>query len=155
MMTALDVFMGYGGREKRIEDLEERIRRREAVATGGGVRAPDADGGRSGEDASMRLLDYVGNVEQLRAELQAARKERDEDKACAIYLTEMLPETMGKLMSRVYLEKQPLKTAAKAMGYSATHARRLLKEAEDICKGMQIVSWDRVHVPVLAIPDRR
>ena len=153
-MNALDVFRAYAQDGERIAELEEMIRRREAVATGGGSRPVGQDGGsRSGQDASVRRLDYVGNVEQLRADRDTARGTRDEERACALYLPEMLQDPLGDVLSRVHREGRTVKDAARDMGYSVSHVRRLLKEAETMCKAMKIISWDRKHVPVLAMPD--
>ena len=154
-MNALDVFRAYAQDGERMAELEEKIRRREAVAAGGTRPVAQDGGGRSSRDASMRLLDYVDNVEQLRTDLERVRGAREADRACALYLTEMLPDPLGDVLSRVHLEGRSVKEAAKDMGYSTSHVRRLLKEAETMCRAIQIISWDRKHVPVLAMPDGR
>ena len=154
MMTAMDIFRSYAGHGERIEDLEEMIRRREAVATGGTARPSSPDGGsRSSGDASMRLLDYVGNIEGLREELRTSRAALEEDKDCALYLTEMLPEPLGGVMARTYLEGKSAREVAEEMGYSVSHVKRLRREAERLCQGVRILSWDRKHVPVIAMPE--
>lgn len=150
----MDVFRSYVSEAERIESLEEMIRRREAAATGGGRRSRDPGAGsRSTDDASMRLLDYVDNVERLRADLKRAKKRREEDKDCALYLTEMLPGPLGGVMARTYLEGKSAREAAEEMGYSVSHIKRLRRQAEKLCRGVRILSWDRKHVPVIAMPE--
>ena len=152
-MTAMDVFRSYVARGERIEALEEKIRRRAAVMTGGTSRPSAAEGGgRGGGDASMRLLDYVGNIEALRAELRSAQTAREEEKACALYLTEMIPVALGDVMARVYLEGREYGDIAEELGYSVSHVKRLRRDAERLCRDIQIISWDRKHVPVLTVP---
>lgn len=151
-MTAMDVFISYAKHGEWIEELEEKIRRREAMATGSGSRPSDTEG-RSSGDASVRLLDYVGNVEELREKLKAAQAAREEDRGCAIYISEMLPGPMGGVMVRMCLEGKSAREAAEEMGYSVSHVKRLRREAEKLCGNIRIISWDRRHVPVLAVPE--
>jgi len=39
------------------------------------------------------------------------------------------------------------------VGYSVSHVKRLRREAEKLCGNIRIISWDRRHVPVLAVPE--
>ena len=152
-MTAMDVFVSYLRRGEQIEALEEKIRRREAVMTGGTARPSEPDGGSRGtDDASMRLLDYVGNIESLRKELSACQQAREEDKDCALYLTEMLPDPLGGVMMRIYVEDKSYREIADEIGYSVSHVKRLRRDAEKLCQSIRVVSWDRRHVPVLVFP---
>lgn len=153
-MTAMDVFHDFLTHSARIEELEEMIRRRESAAIGGGARPLTTDGGsRSGGDASMRLLDYVGRVEELNEELRAIRQACEEEKNCALYLTELLPGAMGGVMARICLEGKTHRQVSEELHYSVSHVKRLRREAEKLCRDIQIISWDRWHVPVVALPE--
>ena len=153
-MTAYDIFRRYQTGGKKAEELTEMIRRREAMATGCGVRPVSSDGGgRGSRDASMRLLDYVGNIEELREKLRICLERREQDRMCCLYLAELLPEVHGGVMVRMVLEGKSLKETGVAMGYSGSHVRRLKKEADDMCRRIRIISWDRVHTPVISMDD--
>ena len=114
-MTALDVFRRYAAADKEIEQLEEQIERREALATGSTARPLSPDSGSRGSgDASMRLLDYVANKEELQAKLDARRQLKEADRACCIYLAETLLPQLAGIMIRVYIEGKGLKQTGAA-----------------------------------------
>lgn len=150
-MTAMDVFLSYQRRGRRIASLSEKIRRREAVATGATSR-PSPAGGRTSTDESMRLLDYVGSVEALRQELTKQSQAMEEDKVCAAYLTELLPGPLGGVMMRAHIEGMALKDIAREMGFSVSYVKRLKRTAEETCEKIAILSWDRRHVPAVSLP---
>lgn len=149
-MTAMDVFADYRRRGERIRTLEERIRRREATAEVKSSARSLEDGSRGGTDGGNRMLDYVGNIEALREELRACRSAREEDRLCALYLADMMPEAMGGVMTRAYLEEKAIRDIAREMCYSESHIKRLKREATAMCEQMQLMYWDRVHVPVVS-----
>lgn len=154
-MTALDIFRRYQKAGDEISRLEEKIQRREALVMGCTARplTPDSGGHGGNSDASMRLLDYVANKEELEASLRKKQQSAEADRACCIYLAEMLAPNHADVMVKIYLESKTLKAAAEEMAYSMTHVKRLRKEAEDICKNTEITYWDGKHVPITAIRD--
>lgn len=154
-MTALDVFRRCGNAEKEIAALEEKIERRRAMAEGNGSVQPNADGGsRGSRDASMRLLDYVANIAELEAKLERRRQAELEDKACCVYLAEQLEDRFGRAMLAVYVEHKGTKAAATEMGYSLSQFKRIRQGAEDICRRMDILIWDRKHVPLVSLREK-
>ena len=149
-MTALDVFKRCESAKREIEALEEKIERRRAMAEGSGSVQPSADGGsRGSRDASMRLLDYVANLTELETRLTRRRQTLQEDTACCIYLAEQMEERYGRVMTRIYLEHKGLRACASEMGYSLSQMKRIRKAAEDLCQRMEILVWDRKHVPIM------
>lgn len=148
-MTAMDVFESYKSRGARIARLEEKIKRREAVMTSGTSRL-SGDGGRSSGDASMRLIDYVSNIEELRGALDKAISEREREKACCLYLAEALPGLQADVMARIYLGGMTVREAAGDLGYSASYIKRVKGEAEKMCREITILYWDGVHVPAIS-----
>lgn len=151
-MTALDVFRRYAAADKEIEQLEEQIERREALATGSTARPLSPDSGSRGSgDASMRLLDYVANKEELQAKLDTRRQLKEADRACCIYLAETLLPQLAGIMIRVYIEGKGLKQTGAELGYSASQLKRLKRQAETLCQSIEITYWDGNHVPLTAI----
>lgn len=152
-VTALDMFRRYANAKMEIADLEERIERRKSMVMGGAQKPLSHDGGsRGGYDPSMRLLDYVENVEELRKRLEDRKQKRDGERACCLYLAEMLPVSLSNVMVRIYLEEQTLAVCAKEMNYSVSQIKRFKRDAEGICRWMNILSWDGFHVPLISFP---
>ena len=150
-MTALDIFREYDRAAKAAEAIEEKIQRREAMATGATAKPLTADGGsRGGGDASMRLAEYVGNIEDLREQLRAAKARLDDLKACCVYLAEQLPAASGDYLLRRYVGRLTLRACAKALNCSETQARRIREEAERAASALVVLAWDGKHVPVLS-----
>lgn len=154
-MTALEVFERVLVADDDLKDIEDKIVRRRALAVGTTARPPSLNSGSGGgsSDASMRLLDYVGSIEELQKQYDARKKMKENDQACCVYLMEMLPSNLAGVMSRRYLERKSQKTCADELGYSVTTIRRMQREAEGICKQIQLTWWDGNHIPVTAIPD--
>ena len=151
-MNGLDVFKRYAAADGELRKIKERIKRRRALAEGCTSRPPSPDGGsRSSTDASMRLLDYMSDIEQLQAELEERSAQRERDRACCVYLADMLPTNLGSLMLLRYIEGKSVQACATASAYSVTHTRRLLREAEDICRRMELTLWDGNHIPIVAM----
>lgn len=154
-MTALEVFERVFAADSDIMDIQGKIDRRYALVTGTTARPLSQNTGSSGGsgDASMRLLDYMGNVEDLEAKLNDRKVMKENDLACCVYLLEMLPANLAGVMSRRYLEGKSQRTCADELGYSVTSIRRMQKEAEGICRQITLTWWDGKHIPVTAIPD--
>ena len=153
-MTALDVFKRYKDADREIEGLEERIERRRALAEGNGSPKLDANGGgRGSRDASMRLLDYVGDLTELETKLARRKQLKGEDRLCCLYLAEQLEERYGKAMLLTYVEGMGLKETATRMGYSLSQVKRIRQTAEDMCRKIEILVWDREHVPLIGYKD--
>lgn len=156
-MTALDVFRRCAAADREIEGLKEKIERREALATGRTARPLSPDGGGRGSgDASMRLVDYVANIEELRAKLVAREAQKKSDMACAIYLAEGMPPSppYGRILISAYVDRMSLKAIAEEMNYSQTQARRLKQQAEEMAANLVITYWDGNHVPLTVYRQR-
>lgn len=153
-MTALDVFKRYAAATAELRRIQEMIDRREAMATGATARPLTNDGGSRGSgDASMRLLDYCANRDELEDRKRQRIAMRDSDMACCVYLAEVLPPEMGSIMTRRYLEGKRQCDCADAMHYSLSTIRRLQRNAEDMCRRIILTQWDGNHIPVIAILD--
>ena len=101
----------------------------------------------------MRLLDYMSNVEDLEQKYSARQRMKENDLACCVYLLEILPPNLAGVMSRRYLEGKSQTICGEELGYSVTTIRRLQREAEEICRKIQLTWWDGNHIPVTAIQD--
>lgn len=154
-MTALEVFERFFVADDELKDIEEKIERRDALVTRVTARplSLNSGSGGGGGDASMRLLDYMGNAEDLQRQLKARKQMKENDLACCVYLLEMLPADLAAVMSRRYLEGKSQRTCGVELGYSITTIRRMQREAEGICKQITLTWWDGNHIPVTAIPD--
>lgn len=153
-MTALDVFRRCAAADEEIERIRERIERREALATGATARPLSPDGGGHGSgDASMRLLDYVGDVEQLREKLAKRTRQRDMDRACCVYLAEVMPAELGRVMLRLYMDGMRLDAIGAQEHCSLSTVKRLKRRAEALSARIDITWWDGVHVPITAVRD--
>lgn len=153
-MTAMDVFERYAAAEAELMEIQEKIDRRHALATGTTARPLSHDGGSRGSgDASVRLLDYMGNIEDLEKQKADRERMRDNDRACCMYLAEMLPPMMASIMTRRFLEGKSQRTCAEETGYSVTSIRRLQRHAEGILREIVLIQWDGNHIPIVAIPD--
>ena len=150
-MTALDIFREYGRAAKAAEAIGEKILRREAMATGATARPLSPDGGGRGSgDASMRLVEYVGNIEDLRAQLRDAERRRENLAACCVYLAELLPTASGDYLLRRYVQRKSMGMIAREMGCSESTVKRIREEAERQAAGVVILRWDGEHLPILA-----
>ncbi len=154
-MTALEVFERFQAADAELSDIQEKIDRRQALATGTTGRPLSQNSGSSGGsgDASIRLLDYMSSVEDLERQLDARKAMKENDLACCVYLMEMLPPNLAGVMSRRYLECKSQRTCAEELGYSVTTIRRMQREAEGICQQIQLTWWDGKHIPVTVMPD--
>lgn len=151
-MTALDVFRRCAAADREIDQIREKIERREALMTGRTARPLSPDGGGRGSgDASMRLVDYVANIEELRAKLEAREKQKASDVMCCLYLADSLEPRFSEVMKKAYLDHKGLKLIGEEMRYSVSQVKRLKAQAEDMCRSMEITYWDGVHVPLTAI----
>lgn len=151
-MNGLDVFLQLDKIDDEIERLTERITRRRALAEGCTSRPLTPDGGgKPSTDASMKLVDYVADIEKLEAKLRDAQTRRDNYAACCVYLAECIPDNLGTVMIDRYVLRYTYSKCGEVMGYSLTHIRRLLAEAENLCKRMELTMWDGIHIPVIAI----
>lgn len=153
-MTALDVFKRFADGRKKLSRIEEKIERRRALQISCTSKPMEADSGSHGSgDASMRLLDYVADVDELLDERDAIRHEMETDRACCIYLAECMPDVIGKIMIEIYIGGATMKACADAIGYSVSHMRRLRTEAEDFAGKTVLTYWDGNHIPIIKLPD--
>ena len=150
-MTAMDVFEHYAAGEDVLDEIRTKIERRRLMAGGCTSQSFDCDGGRSSGDASMKLLDYMDNIAALEKQLKREERKRASDRACCVYLAEMLPEQLGQLMIYRYLDGMTIRSCAEAIHYSESHVRRLLSDAETFCRNIELTWWDGIHVPVTVI----
>lgn len=153
-MNALDVFERVQAADTELMDIQDKIERRRALATRSTARPTyrNPGGGGGSGDASVRLLDYMSNVEDLEQKYIARQRMKENDLACCVYLLEILPPNLAGVMSRRYLEGKSQKVCGDELGYSVTTIRRLQREAEEICRNIQLTWWDGNHIPVTAIP---
>lgn len=153
-MTALDIFIRAKAAPGEIRMLEEKIERRRALQTSCTSKPLSGDaGGRSSDDASMRLLDYMSDIEDMEHALKARKRQSDADRACCVYLAEMMPDPYGGILTRIYLDGLTQRGCAESLHYSATHIRRMIPEAESFARRMTILLWDGEHAPVFFLPD--
>jgi len=154
-VTALEVFERFQAADDALSEIQDKIDRRRALATGTTARPLSQNAGSSGGsgDASMRLLDYMGTVEELQQQLEDRKAMKENDLACCVYLLEMLPANLAGVMSRRYLEGKSQRTCGEELGYSVTTIRRMQQEAEGICRQIQLTWWDGEHIPVTVMPD--
>lgn len=151
-MTALDIFRGCAALDEEIDSIRENIERRRALASGCTVRPLSPDGGSSGSrDASMRMLDYMAEVEKLEAKIEDKKALRESYRSCCFYLAELLVPTLAKVMLRFYLERKNIKRIAAEMKYSIATIKRYKRQAEDNLSLIEILYWDRVHVPMILL----
>lgn len=150
-MTAMDIFKEYGRQARTVEGIRERILRREAIATGTTARPLSPDGGgHGGGDASMRLAEYVGNIEGLREQLREAEARLENLNACCVYLAELLPKDAGDYLLRRFVGHKSMKAIAEETGCSVSTVKRQRDDSERAAYGIMIVSWDGIHLPILA-----
>lgn len=151
-VTGLDVFQRYAAAEAEIRAIDEKIERRRALISGATARPLSPDGGsRGGGDASMRLLDYMANMEEMETERAQRVRMRENDRACCVYLAEMLPRLEAEMAMMRYLDGKTLKSCAKALNYSETTARRILQDLNAMLRCIYLTFWDGEHIPVVAI----
>lgn len=154
-MTALDVFRRYADADRVIEGLKEKIERREVMATGCTARPLSADGGGRGSgDASMRLANYVGDVEELRNQLGEKERQKKMDLQCCFFLAEGMSQILGKIMLLRYVENMTIEKISSEIHYSLSQTKRFKRDAEDLSKRTEIVYWDGKNVPLTVIRDR-
>ena len=148
-MTALDIFRECGALDKKIDRIQERIERRRALMTGCTARPMTGDGGSMGSsDASMRMLNYVSDIEALQADAREQEAARDACRASCLYLADMIPDIPAGVALRHYVEHKSMTVIATEMGYSLTHVKRLKRAADDDLSGIVITYWDHVNLPV-------
>ena len=99
----------------------------------------------------MRLVDYMADLERLEQDLTQLVEQKERDKACCLYLAEGMPEHLGKAMLLRYIDGLPVKLCAEQMNYSVQHYRRLLHDAEEFSRRMELTVWDGNHIPIIAI----
>lgn len=150
-MTAMEMFEHYAAGEDALDEIRTKIERRRQMAGGCTSQSFDRAGDRSSGDASMRLLDYMNNIDALQKQLTHEESKRASDRACCVYLAEMLPEHLGQLMILRYLDSKTIRACANALHYSESHIRRLLNDAEDMCRNIELIWWDGIHIPVTVI----
>lgn len=136
--------------ENRIERAREKIERRRALASSCTTRPLSAaGGGSSGGDASMKLINYVAQIEELEGELARLTAERELIRSSCFYLADMLPEKLASVALRYYLEGATIKEISGAMHYSQTQIRRWKESAEEALERLTVLAWDRTHLPIL------
>lgn len=151
-MTALDIFQGCATLDEEIDSIRENIERRRALASGCTVRPLSPDGGGSGSrDASMRMLDYMAEVEKLEAKIEDKKALRESTRSCCFYLSGLLSPTLAKVALRFYLERKSIRKIANEIQYSYATVKRYKKQAEDNLSLIEILYWDRVHVPMILL----
>lgn len=154
-MTAMEMFEHFVAGEDVLDEIRTKIERRRQIAAGCTSQSFSSGGGRSSGDASMKLLDYMNNIETLERQLADEERKRACDRACCVYLAEMLPEVYGQLMIFRYLDGKTIRACADATHYSESHIRRLLNEAEAMCRDIELTWWDGIHIPVTVIRHAR
>ena len=151
-MTAYEIYARCASAQGDIARIKEKLERRRALATGCTAKPMTQDGGsHGGGDASMRLLDYMADVEQIETELREREKLQEQDRVCCVYIADFLPPVLASIMTHVYLESRPMREVADLIGYSVSHTKRLRREAETLCRKVIITWWDGIHVPVLTM----
>lgn len=153
-MTALDIFCECAAADKKIERLRERIERRKALASGCTARPLSPDGGSSGgSDASMRMLDYVAQIQGLEADIQRLAASREVCRSCCFYLADLLSDIAADVALSVYLEHKSINAIADAKGCSITTVKRYKRNADFELGRIEILHWDRQHVPLYRAPE--
>lgn len=151
-MNALDIFRGCAALDEEIDSTRENIERRRALASGCTARPLSPDGGSSGSgDASMRMLDYMSEVEKLEAKIEEKKALRESYRSCCFYLAELLVPTLAKVVLRHYLEHKSIRQIANEIQYSYATVKRYKRQADDNLSLIEILYWDRVHVPMILL----
>jgi len=154
-MTAMELFKHYAVGEDVLDEIRTKIERRKQMASGCTSQSFSSGGSRSSGDASMKILDYMNNIEALERQLADEERKRASDRACCVYLAELLPEKHGHLMILRYLDGKTIRACADTTHYSESHIRRLLNEAESMCRDIELTWWDGIHIPVTVIRHTR
>lgn len=152
-MTAMEFIQHYEAVGEELMDVEEKIERRHALAKRTTARplSLNKGSGTGSGDGSMRILEYMINVDDLEQKKEECEIKYANYRACCLYLAEMLPPALAGIITRRYLEMKSQQTCAEEMAYSITSIRRLQRQAEEILRDIVIVQWDGVHVPIVAI----
>lgn len=151
-MTGLDVFQECAAADTKIARTREKIERRRALASSCTTRPLSPAGGSSGSgDASMRMLNYVADIEALENDVRRQEAARDAYRGCCLYLAELLPDNLAGVALRYYLEHKGQKVIAAEMDYSQAHIKRLKRNADEELRRIEIIAWDRQHVPLYAL----
>lgn len=151
-MTALDIFKECARMDARIARTQERIDRRKALATGCTARPLSPDGGSFGSgDASARMLDYMADIQGLEEDKQYQISTRDAYRGCCLYLADLLEPTLAGVALRTYLEHKATGVIAGEISYSQATVRRYKKLADEALSRIEIMYWDRCHVPLYTL----
>lgn len=151
-MTALDIFRECAAADGQIARTYERIERRKALATGCTTRPLSPDGGSFGSgDASVRMLNYLADLQALEEDVARQEAAREACRACCLYLADLLSPTLASVALRTYLEHQGTKAIAEEIKYSEATVRRYKRQADEALARIEITHWDRRHVPMVAL----
>ena len=151
-MTALDIFRECAATDARIERIRERIDRRRALASGCTARPLSPDGGSvGGGDASMRMINYVSEIQTLEEDYARQLTARESYRSCCLYLADLLSDCLASVALRTYLEHQGTKAIATAVHVSQATVRRYKRQADDELRKIEITYWDRSNVPIYTL----
>ena len=151
-MTALDIFRECARLDGKIGRIEERIERRRALATGCTARPLSPDGGSiGGGDASVRMLDYMADIQALEEDRQRQIAERATYRGCCLYLSDLLEPILAGVALRAYLEHKGTGAIAEEINYSPATVRRYRKQADEALANIEIMHWDKCHVPLYTL----
>lgn len=149
-MNALDIYKMAHEQKRKLASMGEALERRRAIAEGCTSKPLSADGGGFGSgDKSVKLLDFVSDVEEMEKSISEAQSKYSATLSCCVYMSGRLNARNADILERYYLAGKTIRAIAGEMAYSQGYVKQMKAAAEDEARALIVIEWDGKHTPVL------
>ncbi len=141
-MKAMTIMKRCRTAEDDLARIRNRIDQRKELLDGKSVPPPDPNGGSRGGGDPDRTGRSLADIDQLEREAVARQEAWNAEKAAAISLTEMVPDTEGKVLYDYYVKRMDTPEIARKEKYTPGYVRKVKRSGEQL---LDMLGPDRVR----------
>ena len=131
-MNAMTVLRRCRAAENEIGQIQQRIDRRREILDGLSAPAADPNGGSRGGGDPDKIGRVMAEVDEMEREIAARREAWMAEKAASLALTEMVPDTEGKVLYDYYVLRLDTPEIARKEKYVAGYVRKVKRSGEQL-----------------------
>ena len=115
-----------------IERIQQRIDQRRELLDGMNAPQADPNGGSRPTGDRDKIGRILGDIDQLEREMEARKEAGNAEKAAALALTEMVPDTEGKVLYDYYVKGWDTTEIARKERYTPGYVRKAKRSGEQL-----------------------
>ena len=141
-MNAMTIMRRCRAAKSDIERIQQRIDQRRDLLDGMSAPLGDPNGGSRPTGDLDKIGRILADIDELEREMEARKEAGDAEKAAALALTEMVPDTEGKVLYDYYVKRWDTPEIARKEKYTAGYVRKTKRNGEQL---LEMLGPERVR----------